>query len=210
MAKPELTPKLERALKEAYQLDVFIATYELISERRFDAKLDIKYAQCILDFLELGLRADLMRKKYVTIGGLAIMSHLYKDDPDSILSWRGTNDIDILSKRSGLEPILKNLDYILNIDSRQHPGIIGALYNYTKQNVASEKLVVVGLRGGVELNGKDVTDALYERREIMPFFGIPISVAGIGDMLDMKRYACLGGRNKSKDRLDILALQQLK
>ena len=78
-------------------------------------------------------------------------------------------------------------------------------------NMPSTDLVVIGLREGIELYGKEITADIYKNSWVVNFYGIPVRVAAPTDLIDMKEYAAVGriSRNKPKDKEDIRSLRNL-
>jgi hypothetical protein len=211
----DINRDLEVKLREAGTYDRFVSDLEAIQSRPGDSKNNKKYAHCIVDFLEMAVRYESAGINYVTLGGIAVLAHRMQENPDMAVEWRGTDDVDMLAEydkimESDLIPVMDSLGYQKpQVDNRQRNGIIGALHNFTKVNTPTDKLVVVGMRRGIELFGKDFTQFAYENREQVDFYGIPVYVAGVADLISMKDYAARCGRSKSKDKDDKKALKSI-
>jgi len=166
-------------------------------------KKDPAYANTIAGMLEIARGLNKIKRKYLIIGGLAVASYLHQGDICAFREWRGTSDIDLLADKKIAESILKKADYSFAQTQKGKIGIIGRLYDYTKED--NGETTVVGLREKIMgENGRDITDYLLNHRSIIPVHGVHVSVPQLRDLVKMKRFA-----NRKKDREDVKILKKL-
>ncbi len=205
--EPRLTKTLEDALNEARELDNFRIDYDRISNREGNLVKNRDYANCLHQLLEIGARLNRDKKNYVVLGGLAILAHIYENNHEDIIDWRGTSDIDILAKESDLQKMLKE-----ELGYKKINGNLWASHgcNGTSKPLATYvndamRHILVQLRDDVLIAGRDRTRYIYENSRKIKLYGIPINVPDINSLISMKREA-----NRTKDREDIRALKDLK
>ena len=207
----EITPTLETRLRKTGNYERLERDYNTICSREGDPKKNKKYAHALIDLLEMTVRFEQRKTPYCILGGLAVLGHEMQANPDAAVEWRGTDDVDLLAKIRDIQPVMDELNYQKpQADNRRRDGVIGAVYNYTKMNTPTDRLVVVGVREGVELNAKDFTQHIYANSRVVDMYGVKVRISGIPDLISMKQYAARCGRSKSKDRNDIKTLKRLK
>lgn len=198
MTRP-ISDKLKRYLEDSGDLKHFKEDFEKIS--RVTSKSHPKYADTLREFLELCLMLNEEQKDYVVLGGLATAAHIYAANPSEFILWRGTDDIDLLADKKEVEGIIRALGYEFR-ESVRRKGAIGNIYDFVKDIDGTS--VKIGLRGGVEVMGRDFTQRLYRNASTVGVYSVPIKVPTLRDLVEMKRYS-----NRKKDRKDIELLKKL-
>lgn len=161
------------------------------------------YANTFAGMLEICRGLNIRNTPYLIVGGLAVASYLYKADNNALRDWRGTYDIDLVVPDKRLaEEVLNFADYEFRQKQPSKIGMKGFLYDYAKEDKG--ETTVVGLRKGlVNSSGKDITNKLIKRSEIIPVYGVRVSVPHLKDLVEMKRFA-----NRNKDRIDLKYLRK--
>lgn len=196
MTNERISIELINELRKRHQLDSFLKDYSAIH----DGQNRRQYANTLSGLLEMADGFDKKRTPYVVIGGLAVMAYTTQGNPNTVVEWRGTDDIDLLAKKQDAEQILRATGYKFGQRITGKKGT-GHLYNYIK-NLNGEQ-AIVGLRESVELKNKDITDRILTNSTVVGIYGVPIRVPSVKDLVALKTDA-----NREKDRKDIAALKK--
>jgi hypothetical protein len=145
------------------------------------------------DFTEALAALQTNQVRFVLIGGLALMSYgsgIFTRDMDLCYARDGANLVALAEPLAPLHPRLRGAPEGLpfTLDARSLRS--GA--NFTLVTDAGE----VDLLGDVL--GAESFEALWERSTVMEFFGVPVHIASLDDLIAMKRAA---GRTKDEPHL---------
>jgi hypothetical protein len=81
------------------------------------------------------------------------------------------------------------------------PGSVGPIFNYTKDD--NGETTIVGLREGIELATRDITNKLYSNSTVVGLYSVPLRVPSIKELVALKRDAA-----RTKDNQDIKDLRK--
>ncbi len=203
---PLLSEELRQTLSREGTLEQFLDHYNRICQRSDESSKNRAYANCLHQLLEITPRLHDHRREHVVVGGLVIPIHLYQIKPEEVVNWRGTSDIDVLAQESEIADILVSLGYRrINGNYWGRNGVRGTtkpLVNYVNDSAYHQ---LVQIREDIVIAGKKKTHQIYRDSQELPFYGVPVRVPSIADMIAMKRDA-----NRGKDKEDIRSLREMQ
>lgn len=203
---PLLSEELRGRLSREGTLEQFLDHYRSICQRSDETSKNRAYANCLHQLLEIAPRLHDLGREYVIVGGLVIPVHLYQTQPEHVINWRGTSDIDVLAQESEVADVLISLGYRrINGNTWSKHGARGTtkpLVSYVHDSAYHQ---LVQIREDVVIAGKKKTHQIYRDAGELSFYRIPVRVPSIADMIAMKRDA-----NRGKDREDIRLLRALQ
>ncbi len=139
---------------------------------------------------ECGLSSD-----YAFIGGYAVFCHIFSVlGPKSIRRWRGSTDLDLLSKRKDVSSILgAHFEEVEDLHSHfenKSSLLVRDLLELTKENIPEEPLKIdfySAINGSdIRLNNQTLNGSLWVRTEVVDVLGFKIRVLGLYDLMKLK------------------------
>jgi hypothetical protein len=169
-------------------------------EKKQLEKLGRDYAATLHQLLELGVLLNKSHKEYAIIGGFGVLGHMIKHNPKFITKFRGTEDIDILSK-DNLSNYFREIGYRKVPTERVDLSTIPdkRLDTYIKENPITDSALKIQDRKTIALNRINATSKVMKNKKKVNFYGIPIWVADSESLIKAKRT----GRTR-KDKLGSL------
>ncbi len=193
--------------------------YEKLSseEKEMLSKHGKTYAHALHQLLELAMRLDKEKQEYALIGGFGILGHLYEQSPSFIKKFRGTEDIDILSKNDlesqyrsiGFKPIPQERINLETIPDKQ-------LKTYITPNPHNDQVIKIQDRKTIALttqkNSKDKSNDVHKHKKQVIMYGVPVWVASAEHLIASKQTgrARKDKFKKLKDEHDILQLDLIR
>ena len=184
-------------------------------KKRVLKRIGKEYAHATHQLLELALRLHKDKKEYSLIGGFGVLGHLYNHNPKFSLKWRGTADIDLLSKDK-LNSYYYKLGFKKIPPERVNKSMIpdGILDSYTLENPYSDNPVKIQDRQEItfkNVNG-DIASKIHKDSKIVNFYGVPIRIASMNHLISSKMSI---RRRKDKfgiykDKQDVEHLKSIK
>ncbi len=199
----KLSMSLIKHLEDNSEWEHFRREYDALHGTGEDGK---DYANTVAGCLEISHDLNHRNIPYCILGGLAVAFHLHQVDHDAFLTWRGTSDIDLLApKNNDVVGVLNSNGYTYRNSKSGMRGVTGKgkVFDYVKDDNGEN--LIVGLRSGVEVRGKAVTERLLgSHSTLVDLYSVPVRVPMVRDLIAMKQYA-----NRKKDRLDIIELRKM-
>ena len=180
------------------------------SEKRQLDTLGKNYADTISQLLELGILLDKDKKDYVLIGGFGVLGNMVSHNPKFVSKFRGTEDIDILSK-DNISSYFRKIGYRMippeKVDLSSIPD--KRLDTYIKENPHTNNPLKIQDRKTIALSGINSTDSVMKNKKQIKLYGIPLWVADPESLTRSKQI----GRTR-KDKLgslkDLYDIKQLE
>jgi hypothetical protein len=198
----ELTIDLEKHLKSKGQLNNFLDVYNSIREKGCEKR---SYANSILGAIEIAHSLNESGIPYCFSGGLSVLFHLHQVDNNSFLSWRGTDNIDLLIQEEDKETIVNKTCFL---------GYEYAALNRVDTNKAYSKSKYLKEEHGEisklflhnriqDYNCKSLTKKVFEEYIPVNIFGVKVNVPMLKHIIQAK-----SDTQRRKDREDISLLKK--
>lgn len=199
---PKLSALLEQRLSEAGTKDLFIDHYARICDRNEWTVKNRSYAETVKETMDIAARGE--RVPYVMLGGMAVLCYAYAQNPENVVSWRGTGDIDVLGNHKQLDAVLKASGFKPVLGNTWAQGGRGTtkIWTYDKNESGH---VLAQVREDVIIAGRDKTGQIYESSIELPLYGVPVKVPGPELFIAMKRDA-----GRAKDKIDVALLREAR
>ncbi|HLC84406.1 MAG TPA: hypothetical protein VJH22_01290 [Candidatus Nanoarchaeia archaeon] len=199
---PRLSPLLQERLLEAGTTELFLDHYKRICERSEALTKNKAYAECVKETMEIASRAR--PHPYVVLGGMGVLCYAYAENPENVITWRGTADIDILGHHRTLDKVVKQVGFkpVLGNTWGRNAAGTSKIWTYDKNETGH---VLAQVRQDVIIAGRDKTQQVYDSSIELPLYGINVKVPGPETFIAMKRDA-----GRSKDKVDIELLRQAR
>ena len=178
-------------------------------------KLGKAYAHATHTLLEFGTHVD-KEIPYALIGGFGVLGHLYQHNQKFPLKWRGTEDIDILS-RGNLRPTYNKIGLTRIPQERVDTSMIpdGVLKTFIRQNPYIDDPVKIQDRATISFprgRRRDESSLVLGDRRLVNMYGVPLSVASPDHLITTKTgiRTRRGKLGHLKDAHDIEHLKNIK